>query len=146
MRNAHLVEEHSKRFRNVSFFKGNHEKLLDKPAGMYALDYTPPKYRVDNAFLRGAAKTVTPKPVQPVRIKDYDRTPDPEIVRMDDIRAKRMFDHVQLQNYKFSDASALIPSIVKPLREAKGKRPKILRAITKSYLSAEEKNESSRAQ
>jgi hypothetical protein len=91
-RNAQLVEEHGKRYRNVSFFSGRHEKLLDKPAGMYALDYTPPKYRVDNAFLRGSVRTVTPKVIKPVRIKDYDRTPDPEVVRMDDVRIKRMFD------------------------------------------------------
>jgi hypothetical protein len=138
-RNESYLANHSNRFRNVGLYKGRLTDLLQKPTGIYALDYTPPGRRTKPSAKASEAQTPQPKeapqpePEEPIRLKDFDRTPDPYRTRLDLVRNMKLFDKAEFESYKFSDAARLVPLIIEPIREARARRPSIMAGLETSY-------------
>lgn len=115
----------------MGLFKQTYENLLEKPKGMYALDYVPPGMRdsyltpslpvtvVSEVVEKEPDNVIIEPPAEPIRLKEIDRTPDPVRTRLDQIRFKKMFSKEEQDSFKFSNAAKLIPSIIGPILEAR---------------------------
>lgn len=93
--------------------------LLNRPAGMYALDYVPPAYTEFRPAKTSPATTTpqqqweTGSQVHVVRLGKIDFSCKEEVLRpLDAVRLKMLYDETEREKFKYSDASTLIAEVV----------------------------------